>query len=218
MQVSCARMRVDGLPQLPRRFVPVHRLDEHRIECAVCKHCACPKITTPRARKKSRVACRRIRSQRFCHDKPIETGHAQVTQNRVWNILRREKHASQSALRSIHGKPVCLEGDLGVVEEIGIVVDDQPASFALSDIPFPPRLTLLTLLTLIETTTARWSLAPTSHCVEPTWCMRNVQIVKNDQSCVCRGFPCFRVFHWVKPLGFAASTGRTRIRAPGERT
>ena len=109
-------------------------------------------------------------------------------------------------------------GSSSTISTRGNVFDAVPASFALSDIPFPPRLTLLTLLTLIETTTARWSLAPTSHCVEPTWCMRNVQIVKNDQSCVCRGFPCFRVFHWVKPLGFAASTGRTRIRAPGERT
>ena len=102
-------------------------------------------------------------------------------------------------------------GSSSTISTRGNVFDAAPASLALSDIPLPPR------VMLIVNAPAQRLNAPTSNCVEPTWCMRNVQIVKINQSCVCHGFPCFRGFHWVKLIGFAAGTGWTRIRAQGER-
>jgi hypothetical protein len=102
----------------------------------------------------------------------------------------------------------------------GSAFPDVSASLALSDIPFPPR------VTLVEAPTRRCSKAPTEHCLDPNSLGRNVWMVRIDRFCARRAIPFFSVFLSVKPLGFVrrgpvpfgASTGWTRIRAPGERT
>ena len=82
----------------------------------------------------------------------------------------------------------------------GSAIPAVPASLALSDIPFPPG------VTLIDAPIGRCTNAPIAHSLDPNPRVRNVQMVRIDWFSGRRAIPSFRVFLLVKPLGFVRQT------------
>ena len=131
--IAALATRLDQITKEARDLVPVDWLGEHGVERGRAQQRPRLEIAAPGAREDRQVRGRGIGAQRLGDDEPIDAGHAQIADDRVGYVLRREEHAAQAARGAEGVEAMRRERDLGDLQEVEIIIDDEDAA------PWPVR-------------------------------------------------------------------------------